>query len=251
MFCVQSLVLVSKNVSNKITLTFLFDLPIVVLLRFNGIMKKRGGTTLSQRNGEEAAKRAKLQHSPVNAEGDIARRGILKKSTLGEGSQKQQRTIKRQGDGSKIAIRNKVVVDLKDKKVKDTPKPETNHDGKGKARATTNNSTSKVSEFNASPLATATATATATASAFEVIVGSYERILYGLYCTVSGSGRSTSVTMQPVFQFPGHLSCVKTVHASPGGRWLASGAADEVIKIWDLKRKKEIGGLLGHDGKVS
>lgn len=88
------------------------------------------------------------------------------------------------------------------------------------------------------------------ATAFEVIVGSYERLLYGLHCSPSGSGSTATVEVEPVFQFPAHLTCVKTVHASPNGRWLATGAADEVIKVWDLKRRKEIGGLLGHEGKL-
>jgi len=89
------------------------------------------------------------------------------------------------------------------------------------------------------------------ATAFEVVAGSYERLLYGLHCTLSGAGDAASVDMQPVFQFPAHLTCVKTVAASPNGRWLATGAADEVIKVWDLKRRKELGGLLGHEGDIT
>lgn len=102
-------------------------------------------------------------------------------------------------------------------------------------------------------------------SAFEVVAGSYERILYGLHCVVSHAGSSSSssvkqdgqipaeeakleVAMEPVFQFPAHLTCVKTAAASPNGRWLVTGAADEVIKVWDLRRRKEVGGLLGHEG---
>lgn len=87
------------------------------------------------------------------------------------------------------------------------------------------------------------------ATAFEVVAGSYERILYGLHCTPSGAGSDTAVEMQPIFQFPAHLSGVKSVAASPNGRWLVTGSADEVIKVWDLRRRKEVGGLVGHEGE--
>lgn len=87
------------------------------------------------------------------------------------------------------------------------------------------------------------------ATAFEVVAGSYERILYGLHCTPSGAGSDTTVDMQPIFQFPAHLSGVKSVAASPNGRWLVTGSADEVIKVWDLRRRKEVGGLVGHEGE--
>lgn len=52
--------------------------------------------------------------------------------------------------------------------------------------------------------------------------------------------------------FPAHISCVKAVAASPqGGKWLASGGTDEIIKVWDLRRKKELGSLQQHQGSVT
>lgn len=30
-----------------------------------------------------------------------------------------------------------------------------------------------------------------------------------------------------------------------GGKYLVSGGTDEVVKVWDLKRKKEVGSLEG------
>ena len=102
------------------------------------------------------------------------------------------------------------------------------------------------------------------AVAFEVVAGSYERLLFGLHCTPSGgavaaglppSGAASTaalgVHMEPIFQFPAHLSCVKTAAASANGKWLVTGAADEVIKVWDLRKRKEVGGLLGHEGAFS
>jgi protein MAK11 len=98
---------------------------------------------------------------------------------------------------------------------------------------------------------------------FKVIVGSYEKILYGLQVDVSASsppssqpstscssdGARNEVKMKPIFMFPAHISCVKVLAASPlGGKWLATGGTDETVKLWDLKRRKELGGLVQHQG---
>lgn len=89
-------------------------------------------------------------------------------------------------------------------------------------------------------------------SSFKIISGSYERLLYGLEGTVSVSSPASSElqwTLKPIFIFPAHVSCIKTVAASPqGSKWLATGSGDEIIKVWDLRRRKEIGGLMQHEG---
>lgn len=85
---------------------------------------------------------------------------------------------------------------------------------------------------------------------FKVIAGSYEKLLYGLEGTTSfSSDLKLEYNLKPIFIFPAHVSCIKAVAASPnGGKWLATGSADEIIKVWDLRRKKEIGGLMQHQG---
>jgi len=90
---------------------------------------------------------------------------------------------------------------------------------------------------------------------FKIIAGSYEKLLYGLDCTISSPSTSDSSTSEPVwtlkpaFIFPAHVSCIKAVAASPqGGKWLATGSADEIVKVWDLKKQKEVGGLMQHQG---
>jgi protein MAK11 len=90
-------------------------------------------------------------------------------------------------------------------------------------------------------------------SSFKLMAGSYERLLYGLEGTVSVSSPDASSelewTLKPIFVFPAHVSYIKTVAASPqGGKWLATGSQDEIIKVWDLRRRKEIGGLMQHEG---
>jgi len=86
---------------------------------------------------------------------------------------------------------------------------------------------------------------------FKIIAGSYEKLLYGLDGSVlpDEDGDGYKFELNPSFIFPAHVSCIKAVAASPnGGKWLATGSADEVIKVWDLRRKKEIGGLMHHEG---
>jgi protein MAK11 len=92
-------------------------------------------------------------------------------------------------------------------------------------------------------------------SSFKIIAGSYERLLYGLQGTVSAASPASSElewTLKPIFIFPAHVSYIKSVAASPqGGKWLATGSGDEIIKIWDLRRRKEVGGLMQHEGRHS
>ena len=89
-------------------------------------------------------------------------------------------------------------------------------------------------------------------SSFVVVAGSYEKLLYGLDGTVTSSGAGYEFHLKPVFIFPAHVSSIKAVAASPnGGKWLATGSSDEIIKVWDLARRKEIGGLMHHQGMYS
>jgi len=90
-------------------------------------------------------------------------------------------------------------------------------------------------------------------SAFKLITGSYEKLLHGLEGSITlgeRDGDRISVTLRPIFIFPAHVSCVKAVSGSPmGGKWLATGSVDEIVKVWDLRRRKEIGGLMQHEGE--
>ena len=90
-------------------------------------------------------------------------------------------------------------------------------------------------------------------STFKLVTGSYEKLLYGLEGSITldeGDKNRISVNLKPIFIFPAHVSCVKAVSGSPmGGKWLATGSVDEVVKVWDLRRKKEVGGLMQHEGE--
>jgi protein MAK11 len=83
-----------------------------------------------------------------------------------------------------------------------------------------------------------------------VVAGSYERLLYGLVSNISNQDDQLSASaLEPDFIFPAHISCIKAVACNH--RFLASGSTDELVKIYDLKLKKEIGNLLHHSGAVT
>ncbi|WWC85548.1 uncharacterized protein L201_000412 [Kwoniella dendrophila CBS 6074] len=84
---------------------------------------------------------------------------------------------------------------------------------------------------------------------FIIIAGSYEKLLYGLEGSYDGT--SDKPTLEPIFIFPAHLACVKAVAASKGGKWLATGSEDEFVKVWDLRRRKEVGSLSQHTGSIT
>ncbi|SCZ91328.1 BZ3500_MvSof-1268-A1-R1_Chr1-2g01337 [Microbotryum saponariae] len=96
---------------------------------------------------------------------------------------------------------------------------------------------------------------------FLISAGSYERLLYGLSCQLHHDveddepQRGLRLSIEPYFSFPAHLSSIRALGSSllpsartgterkVGGKWLVSGGTDEMIKVWDLKRRKEVGSL--------
>ncbi|KAH9851888.1 WD40 repeat-like protein [Lenzites betulinus] len=123
--------------------------------------------------------------------------------------------------------------------------------GKGKGRAAPVNTTLKPKKTKA-PVVSDPSSSTSLPTSFKAICGSYEKLLYGLEGTVSAEGSDYSLSIKPIFIFPAHVSCIKAVAASPqGGKWLATGSADEIVKVWDLRRRKEIGGLMHHEGSIT
>ena len=75
-----------------------------------------------------------------------------------------------------------------------------------------------------------------------IVVGSYERLLFGLSVQKDKS-------MKAEFIFPAHQGCIKSV--ASGGKYLASGGTDEIIKLYDLESKKELGHLSPQAGTIN
>ncbi|GAC99763.1 hypothetical protein PHSY_007366 [Pseudozyma hubeiensis SY62] len=94
-------------------------------------------------------------------------------------------------------------------------------------------------------------------STFRIVAGSYERLLYGLEASVeasSGASSSTAfdITLKPIFTFPAHISSIRTVAtAGSDSKWLATGGTDEIVKVWDLRKRREVGQLTGHEGTIT
>ena len=82
---------------------------------------------------------------------------------------------------------------------------------------------------------------------FTLIAGGYERLLYGLQCSPSPNQSTLKTTLQ--FVYPSHISCIKALATT--GRYLVSGSTDELIKIYDLKTRSEVGTLMSHDGTIT
>lgn len=185
-------------------------------------------TFLTRSSYNQMTAKEKLQAKKPRASSPDAQPRPLKSALKGGNSQKPRRN---QDDGSRTNA----------KLVQQT----THRLDKGKAKADPVPKVGEISGLKAieSP---------SLPSIFKVVVGSYERLLYGLEGSFEADKDSTSgfkLSLKPIFIFPAHVACVKAVSASPdGGKWLATGSADEIVKVWDLKRKKEIGGLVQHEG---
>ncbi|KAI0244029.1 Protein mak11 [Massospora cicadina] len=99
---------------------------------------------------------------------------------------------------------------------------------------------------------------------FEVFAGTYERILYGFKFSANPSHRPLSeeevvrgdrhagfpYQLTPEFIFPAHIGSIRTIAAGPG-RHMSTGSTDEIIKLYDLKRRKELGFLSEHNGTIT
>ncbi|KAF9213799.1 p21-activated protein kinase-interacting protein 1-like protein [Podila verticillata] len=81
---------------------------------------------------------------------------------------------------------------------------------------------------------------------FRVVAGTYENVLYGIDAYWN---EDMSLRLSPIFAFSAHIGCIKSL--AIGGQFLASGSTDEKIQLYDLKRRKELGALLQHQGTIT
>jgi WD40 repeat protein len=72
------------------------------------------------------------------------------------------------------------------------------------------------------------------------------------FLSVSLAAHSQTASEKPELVLQtGHTMAVKCAVFSPDGAWLASGALDNVVKIWDLAGGRELRTLRGHAGYVN
>ncbi|KAG0205271.1 p21-activated protein kinase-interacting protein 1-like protein [Mortierella sp. GBA30] len=86
----------------------------------------------------------------------------------------------------------------------------------------------------------------ATLEDFRIVAGTYENILYGVDAYWN---EDMTLRLSPIFIFAAHIGCIKSL--AIGGHLLASGSTDEKIQLYDLKRRKELGALLQHQGTIT
>ncbi|MGD9722474.1 MAG: WD40 repeat domain-containing serine/threonine protein kinase [Pirellulales bacterium] len=54
----------------------------------------------------------------------------------------------------------------------------------------------------------------------------------------------------PLFELPGHTSCVNQLAFAPDGHTLASASCDHTVRMWDTRERREIGTLGEHPNEV-
>lgn len=79
-----------------------------------------------------------------------------------------------------------------------------------------------------------------------VVLGGYSGSVAGLALQPDNTG---ALTLSLKFAYSSHASAVRALSLS--GPTLVSGGTDEVIRIYDLSKKIEIGNLLHHDGTIN
>ncbi len=80
---------------------------------------------------------------------------------------------------------------------------------------------------------------------FRLITGSYEHNLLCLSLSLYPSGP----IFTPIFHFESHIQSIRCLAWSK--RYLVSGSNDEQIRIYDLKKRKELGSLMNHTGSIT
>ncbi|KAG7388880.1 p21-activated protein kinase-interacting protein 1-like protein [Phytophthora pseudosyringae] len=81
-----------------------------------------------------------------------------------------------------------------------------------------------------------------------VVAGTYEGLLYGWECP---AGERTK--MKLTFGYAAHSECIKSVAfmAAKQGKTLLSGASDEMIKIYNVEKRVEVGSLMEQHGAIT
>ncbi|RLN50256.1 hypothetical protein BBJ28_00003755 [Nothophytophthora sp. Chile5] len=84
-----------------------------------------------------------------------------------------------------------------------------------------------------------------------IVAGTYEGLLYGWECPTVATGAATK--MKLTFGYAAHAECIKSVAlmAAKQGKTLLSGGNDEMIKIYNVDKRVEVGSLMEQHGAIT
>ncbi|KAL7681232.1 putative WD40/YVTN repeat-like-containing domain superfamily, WD40-repeat-containing [Plasmopara halstedii] len=84
-----------------------------------------------------------------------------------------------------------------------------------------------------------------------VVAGTYEGLLYGWECPTNAANENRK--MKLIFGYAAHSECIKSVAlmAAKQGKTLLSGANDEMIKIYNVDKRVEVGSLMEQHGAIT
>lgn len=183
------------------------------------------------------SKKPKLENTSGKKEDPVS-----KKDSIAENKSQPKKSILKNGSQQKEPVKSIIKGKQENNHDLVLPKDTTPKKGKGKAIEKSRVSSTKRSPVKDTPLP----------RTFRVITGSYERLLFGFQVKMEAHGElSSQATFTPMFSFAAHTSCITAVAAAGvDSKWLATGAGDETVRVWDLRKRKEVGGLTGHGGTI-
>uniref|UniRef100_M4BE08 Uncharacterized protein n=1 Tax=Hyaloperonospora arabidopsidis (strain Emoy2) TaxID=559515 RepID=M4BE08_HYAAE len=84
-----------------------------------------------------------------------------------------------------------------------------------------------------------------------IVAGTYEGLLYGWQCPVVANGACAE--MKLTFGYAAHVECIKSVAlmSAKQGKTLVSGGSDEMIKIYNVDKRVEVGSLMEQHGAIT
>ncbi|KAJ3074707.1 hypothetical protein HDU98_010501 [Podochytrium sp. JEL0797] len=85
-----------------------------------------------------------------------------------------------------------------------------------------------------------------------IVLGSYERLLYGLDVTApTPEDEASAYKVTQTFTYPAHIASIKTIAVTSDAKRLATGSSDEHVKLYSLDKNKETGTLFHHTGSIT
>ncbi|RHY34262.1 hypothetical protein DYB32_001065 [Aphanomyces invadans] len=93
-----------------------------------------------------------------------------------------------------------------------------------------------------------------TDSTLQIVAGTYEGMLYGWEASTKDlTGKKPRTALKMIYGYPAHTECIKALAMmmEHDGKTLLTGGNDEMIKIYNVKKKVEVGILMQHKGAIT